>query len=222
MNLHPQFIADDQGNPCPAVLSIIEFREIERCLEAAAPIAGAAHVDPPSPLQGVHVNGDGHISGDGDAGYSPSAGSAPPPPAPKTEAVAARNGQAHASDPVPVGERLRAEVSAPGQGFVYMPGKVKGYLRRAGAEWILLAGSTVRADPAPSLESDCKGVYRRRSWLVEMGAFVPDATGWKLVVIHDVPCSSPTEAAELVAGCPRSGHDAWTDIETGQRLGDFV
>lgn len=92
----------------------------------------------------------------------------------------------------------------------------KGVVARARYEnhtLVIEAGSEATKYESHSFENDksCASAWRRRRELIDQG--VLKDVGDKLVFTQDVPCESPTEAAQLVCGNSRSGPDAWRDID---------
>lgn len=83
--------------------------------------------------------------------------------------------------------------------------------------FLVLAGSDASATVTPALS---KGYASQRDELIEKGVLVP-AEGGKLTFTADCPFASPSAAAAIIAGGPRSGPENWKD-DSGTTLKDLI
>ncbi len=108
--------------------------------------------------------------------------------------------------------RMRAQLS-----FIMPQVGLKATATRTDEGFLVLAGSDASATVSPALS---KGYASQREELIDKGMLVP-AVGGKLTFTADCPFASPSAAAAIIAGGPRSGTECWKD-ESGTNLRDLI
>ncbi|MCF7675642.1 MAG: GIY-YIG nuclease family protein [Akkermansiaceae bacterium] len=83
--------------------------------------------------------------------------------------------------------------------------------------FLVLEGSGASETAKPALSP---GYASQREDLIEKGMLVPSKEG-KLIFTADCPFASPSAAAAIIAGGPRSGPECWKD-ESGTTLKDLI
>lgn len=115
----------------------------------------------------------------------------------------------------PVATRTRpiAEDDAPL--FILEEVGVKATAREVDGKFVVLEGSTARAETTPSFDSNIK----QRDQLIAAGKMAPAEPGF-LRFTEDVEFSSPSAAASTVVGGNRNGRETWV-TKTGETYGAF-
>jgi 5-methylcytosine-specific restriction protein B len=89
-------------------------------------------------------------------------------------------------------------------------------------QFLVLTGSPARAEVVPSFPARMPSSFELREQLIADGA-IAESTSWPgcLETTRDIPCNSPSAAAEILMGRSSNGFKEWR-TEDGRPLADFI